>query len=96
MRAVFAAVAAGLVQAGVVPSFTTSTTSVSGMGRDSQEFLERVPVAPLALQPAGQLATAQLVGIGEVPTVVLTGVFHGLAADAGIFRRRGMCTVTGG
>lgn len=85
------AVAAALVQAGVVPSSNTSssrrTTSASGE-RDSQEFLERVPVALLAFQSAGQLSTAQLVGVGEVPTVVLTSVYHGLAADAGFFRRR--------
>lgn len=49
----------------------------------SQEFLERVPVALLAFQSA-----AQVVGVGEVPTVVLRSVYHGLAAVAGIFRRR--------
>lgn len=72
------AVAAALVQAGAVPSSS---------GSNSEEFLERVPVALLAFQSAGQLSTAQLVGVGEVPTVVLTSVYHGLAADAGFFRR---------
>lgn len=85
------AVAAALVQAGVVPSANTSSSSSSSSSaageRDSQEFLERVPVALLAFQSAGQLSTAQLVGVGEVPTVVLTSVYYGLAADAGFFRR---------
>lgn len=76
---VLTAVAAALVQAGAVPSSSSS---------NSEEFLERVPVALLAFQSAGQLSTAQLLGVGEVPTVVLTSVYHGLAADAGFFRRR--------
>lgn len=91
VQAALTAVAAALVQAGVVPSSTTTITTagnVDGPGRDSQEFLERVPVALLAFQSAGQLSTAQLVGVGEVPTVVLTSVYHGLASDAGFFRRK--------
>lgn len=91
VQAVFTAVAAALVQAGVVPSSTTTTSSGGGAGgQDSQEFLERVPVALLAFQSAGQLSTAQLVGVGEVPTVVLTSVYHGLAADAGFFRGKNL------
>lgn len=88
VQVAFTAVAAALVQAGVVPSSTTTTRSGAGSTLDSQEFLERVPVALLAFQSAGQLSTAQLVGVGEVPTVVLTSVYYGLAADAGFFRRR--------
>lgn len=91
VQVAFTAVAAALVQAGVVPSSTTNSSSSSSGGaataRDSQEFLERVPVALLAFQSAGQLTTAQLVGVGEVPTVVLTSVYHGLASDAGFFLR---------
>ncbi|KAG6359220.1 hypothetical protein INS49_012741 [Diaporthe citri] len=87
VQVAFTAVAAALVQAGVVPSSNSNGNS-SGPGRDSQEFLERVPVALLAFQSAGQLSTAQLVGVGEVPTVVLTSVYYGLAADAGFFRGR--------
>lgn len=86
VQVMLTAVAAALVQAGVVPSANTSSSAPGE--RDSQEFLERVPVALLAFQSAGQLSTAQLVGVGEVPTVVLTSVYHGLAADAGFFRRR--------
>lgn len=83
------AVAAALVQAGVVPSSNTDSSSSRAAGeRESQEFLERVPVALLAFQSAGQLSTAQLVGVSEVPTVVLTSVYYGLASDAGFFRRR--------
>lgn len=86
VQVAFTAVAAALVQAGVVPSSTRTTTGESAVG--SQEFLERVPVALLAFQSAAQLSTAQIVGVSEVPTVVLTSVYHGLAADAGIFQRR--------
>ncbi|KAI7784876.1 hypothetical protein LA080_008907 [Diaporthe eres] len=88
VQVTFTAVAAALVQAGVVPSSITSSSGSSGSSapgeRDSQEFLERVPVALLAFQSAGQLSTAQLVGVGEVPTVVLTSVYHGPGCGRGL------------
>jgi hypothetical protein len=48
-------------------------------------FLERAPVAILSFQASAQLITKQVLGLAEIPTVVLTSVNTGLASDFHFF-----------
>jgi uncharacterized membrane protein YoaK (UPF0700 family) len=73
-------IAAAIIQANVIPH-----------GLDNQPtsgplFLELIPLAMLAFQFSGQLASSRGMGFNELPTIVLTSVYFDVASDPELTR----------
>ncbi|KAG0635598.1 hypothetical protein HOY80DRAFT_981462 [Tuber brumale] len=73
--------AAGLVQGGAIPG-SKPHAQVNG----EVDFWELLPLAFLAMQFGAQIATSRLLGIGEIPTTVLTSVYTDLVTDPLVLR----------
>ncbi|KAG0131649.1 hypothetical protein HOY82DRAFT_559754 [Tuber indicum] len=73
--------AAGLVQGGAIPG-SKPHAQVNG----EVDFWELLPLAFLAIQFGAQIATSRLLGIGEIPTTVLTSVYTDLVTDPLVLR----------
>jgi len=74
--------AAGLVQGGVIPGSKPHARKVNG----GVDFWELLPLAFLAMQFGAQIATSRLLGVGEIPTTVLTSVYTDLVTDPLVLR----------
>ncbi|CUS14096.1 unnamed protein product [Tuber aestivum] len=74
--------AAGLVQGGAIPGSKPQAQKVDGR----VDFWELLPLAFLAMQFGAQIATSRLLGIGEIPTTVLTSVYTDLVTDPLVLR----------
>ncbi|KAK2871737.1 hypothetical protein FQN49_002875 [Arthroderma sp. PD_2] len=74
-------VSAILVQTGVVDSSVESPT-------DGIHWIQVLPIVILAFQAAGQIVTSRLLGIDEIPTIVLTTVLCDLLMDKELFSFR--------
>jgi len=74
--------AAGLVQGGAIPGSKPHAQKVNG----SVDFWELLPLAFLAMQFGAQIATSRLLGVGEIPTTVLTSVYTDLVTDPLVLR----------
>lgn len=79
-------IAVSLIQANLIPH-TAEDTSLTG----GRLFLELIPIALLAFQSAGSIASSRALGYTEIPTVVLTSVYFDIASDpnltAGVLKR---------
>lgn len=69
-------IAAVLVQGNIVPE----PIGLKGI-KDEVNFIELIPLAFLAFQSGGQIATSRILGFIEVPTTVLTSVYCDIALD---------------
>lgn len=74
-------IAVALIQADLIPHDTAETESLTS----GRLFLELVPIALLAFQSAGSIATTRALGFNEIPSVVLTSVYFDLAGDDNLF-----------
>lgn len=70
------ALAAAIIQGGVIDG---SYPSHKAPG--SVDFKELVPVALLSFQAAGQIVSSRNLGVGEIPTVVVTSMLCDLMSD---------------
>lgn len=75
-----------LIQADLIPHDTVETEALTS----GRLFLELVPIALLAFQSAGSIATTRALGFNEVPSVVLTSVYFDLGGDPGLFAGLGL------
>lgn len=69
-------IADALIQADLIPH-TESDAYLTG----GPLFLELIPIALLAFQSAGSIASSRALGYNEIPTVVLTSVYFDTASD---------------
>ncbi|RDA89181.1 hypothetical protein CP532_0545 [Ophiocordyceps camponoti-leonardi (nom. inval.)] len=95
-QACIVVVAAAMVQGGVIegrypstrasssPS-STSTSPSSTSPSTHVDFKELIIIALLSFQAAGQIVSSRSVGVGEVPTVVVTSMLCDLVSDRGLF-----------
>ena len=74
--------AAGLVQGGVIPGSKPHAQKVNG----EVDFWELLPLAFLTMQFGAQVVTSRLLGVGEIPTTVLTSVYTDLVTDPLVLR----------
>lgn len=75
--------AAGLVQGGAIPgSKPHARKKVNG----EVDFWELLPLVFLAMQFGAQIATSRLLGVGEIPTTVLTSLYTDLITDPLLLR----------
>ncbi|RPA89821.1 hypothetical protein L873DRAFT_1577138, partial [Choiromyces venosus 120613-1] len=70
--------AAGPVQGGAIPG---SKPHAPKKANGEVDFWELLPLVFLAMQFGAQIATSRLLGIGEIPTTVLTSVYTDLVTD---------------
>lgn len=73
LQAVLVMVAAALVQAGAV----NQRQSTNG----ATDWREMAPIAILSFQAAGQIVASRVLGVNEVPTVVITSLLCDLMSD---------------
>ncbi|KAL7626036.1 hypothetical protein AAE478_002806 [Parahypoxylon ruwenzoriense] len=76
LQTVCVAVAATIIQTGIVDGRYPSQRDPADV-----DFLELVPVALLSFQAAGQIVNSRGLGVGEVPTVVITTLLCDLISD---------------
>ncbi|KAI1378511.1 hypothetical protein F4677DRAFT_413613 [Hypoxylon crocopeplum] len=81
LQTVFVVVAAAIIQTGIVDGRYPSRRDPADV-----DFLELVPVALLSFQAAGQIVNSRGLGVGEVPTVVITSLLCDLVSDEGILQ----------
>ncbi|RCI12649.1 hypothetical protein L249_0782 [Ophiocordyceps polyrhachis-furcata BCC 54312] len=79
-QACIVVVAAAMVQGGVIEGRYPSTRSTTRV-----DFKELIIIALLSFQAAGQIVSSRSVGVGEVPTVVVTSMLCDLVSDRGLF-----------
>ncbi|KAF4587136.1 DUF1275 domain protein [Ophiocordyceps camponoti-floridani] len=79
-QALIVLVAAAMVQSGVVDGRYPSKRSPSDV-----DFKELLIIALLSFQAAGQLVSSRSLGVGEVPTVVVTSMLSDLVSDRALF-----------
>lgn len=72
-------VAAALVQAGLVGS--SSGRKMKHDGTDESDWTEMAPIALLSFQAAGQIVASRVLGVNELPTVVITSLMCDLMSD---------------
>ncbi|RDA95278.1 hypothetical protein CP533_3478 [Ophiocordyceps camponoti-saundersi (nom. inval.)] len=78
-------VAAAMVQGGVIEGRYPSTRAPSSASASNVDFKELIIIALLSFQAAGQIVSSRSVGVGEVPTVVVTSMLCDLVSDRGLF-----------
>ncbi|EAW13159.1 YoaK family protein [Aspergillus clavatus NRRL 1] len=76
VQTVLIVIAVALIEAGLIPH-TSEDASLTG----GRLFLELIPIALLAFQSAGSIASSRALGYNEIPTVVLTSVYFDVASD---------------
>lgn len=69
-------VAATIIQTGIVDGSYPSQRDPVDV-----DFVELVPIALLSFQAAGQIVNSRGLGVGEVPTVVITSLLCDLVSD---------------
>ena len=74
IQAVFVLVSAALVETGTIDGEVNVSVRTI-------KWLEEIPIAMLSFQSAGQMVTSRILGLNEIPTVVLTSVFCDFASD---------------
>lgn len=74
LQAVCVCIAAALVQAGAV-------AQRQQIGAAHVDWRELAPIALLSFQAAGQIVASRVLGVGEVPTVVVTSLLCDLMSD---------------
>ncbi|PYH83363.1 hypothetical protein BO82DRAFT_373396 [Aspergillus uvarum CBS 121591] len=87
-------IASALVEADLIPHISAATSLTGG-----PLFLELIPIALLAFQSAGCLATSRFLGFNEILIVVLASVYFDFASNPHLFtsllknaqRNRRMC-----
>lgn len=84
-QTVLVAVAAAVVQAGVVDGTYPSAATTPAGGRP--DFTNLAMVALLSFQAAGQIVNSRGLGVGEVPTVVITSLLCDLLGDPALLAR---------
>ena len=77
LQTIFVFVAAGIVEGGAIDGAVPSTT------RDIV-WNQLAPIALLSFQAAGQIVGSRALGIGEIPTVVITSLLCDLFSDPNI------------
>ena len=88
VQTLFVAVAAAVVQTGVVDGTYPSTTRGGSGGGDARpDFTDLAVVALLSFQAAGQIVNSRGLGVGEVPTVVITSLLCDLLGDPALLAR---------
>lgn len=73
-------VAAALVQTGFV-------SSQNHNGAGDTDWTEMAPIAFLSFQAAGQIVASRVLGVNELPTVVITSLMCDLMSDPKLFSR---------
>ena len=87
LQAAFVILAAILVSVDLVshipfePGTFSSGTDPSDPKRTETNFLDLAPVAFLAFEAAGQVCLSRVLGIVELPTIVLSTLYHDFTAD---------------
>ena len=74
LQAIFIAIAAAIIESGLVEGH------VALISRDI-EWGTEAPIALLSFQAAGQMVGSRMLGLSEIPTVVLTSVLCDFASD---------------
>ncbi|EKG11253.1 hypothetical protein MPH_11597 [Macrophomina phaseolina MS6] len=75
-------VAAGLIQGGVINGrYYTNSSASRPTPLEMVVWAELAPVAMLSFQAAGQIVASRALGVGEVPTVVITSLLCDLVSD---------------
>lgn len=80
IQAACVCIAAALAQGGVVSSRRQSTN-------DGTEWTEMAPIAFLSFQAAGQIVASRVLGVNELPTVVITSLLCDLMSDPKLLAR---------
>ncbi len=87
VQAAFVVVAAVLVSMDLVshspfePGTFSSGTDPNDPNRTETNFLDLAPVAFLAFEAAGQVCLSRVLGLVELPTIVLSTLYHDFTAD---------------
>lgn len=87
LQATFVILAATLVSLDLVshipfePGTFSSGTDPNDPGRTETNFLDLAPVAFLAFEAAGQVCLSRVLGLVELPTIVLSTLYHDFTAD---------------
>lgn len=76
LQTVCVIIAAAIIQAGVIDGSVPSRRDPADV-----DFLELIPIALLSFQAAGQIVNSRGLGVGEVPTVVITSLLCDLVSD---------------
>ncbi|ROW13944.1 hypothetical protein VPNG_04034 [Cytospora leucostoma] len=74
VQAVCICVAAALIQGGTIPSQHSSAEGAT-------DWSEMAPIAFLSFQAAGQIVASRVLGVNELPTVVITSLLCDLMSD---------------
>ncbi|KFY87970.1 hypothetical protein V500_06648 [Pseudogymnoascus sp. VKM F-4518 (FW-2643)] len=77
LQAILIFVAAAIVQLHVVPS----PSGYHQVDPADARYSELLPIGLLAFQSGGQIVTSRILGLDEVPTIVLTSLFCDLVID---------------
>lgn len=80
LQTVLVIVAAALIQGGVLDGRYPSQRDPADV-----DFTELAPIALLSFQAAGQIVNSRGLGMGEVPTVVITSLLCDLVSDENFF-----------
>ncbi|OJJ37355.1 hypothetical protein ASPWEDRAFT_39034 [Aspergillus wentii DTO 134E9] len=76
IQGILVIIAVALIEADLIPHTSADATLTGG-----RLFLELIPIALLAFQSAGSMASSRALGFNEIPTVVLTSVYFDIASD---------------
>lgn len=63
------------------PGTFSSGTDLNDPTRTETNFLDLAPVACLAFEAAGQVCLSRVLGLVELPTIVLSTLYHDFSAD---------------
>ena len=74
IQSLFILVTAAIIQGGVVNGSLDTIT-------DDITWRQLLPIALLSFQSAGQIVGSRVLGLAEVPTVVLTSMLHDISTD---------------
>lgn len=62
-------------------TFSSGSDTSDGNSRTRTNFIDLAPIAFLAFQAAGQCCLSRALGVIELPTIVLSTLFHDFTAD---------------
>jgi hypothetical protein len=62
-------------------TFSSGTDASHPEARTKTNFLDLAPIAFLAFQAAGQVCFSRTLGVFELPTIVLSTLYHDITAD---------------
>lgn len=81
IQTVFVLVSAALVEIGIIDGEVNVSVRTI-------KWLEEIPIAMLSFQSAGQMVTSRILGLNEIPTVVLTSVLCDFASDPELGKKK--------